>query len=419
MKHNILLLMSGSIACAKASGLVSAWAKAGHEVEVACTRSVAQFIGHATLEGFSGRPVLGNAFEPGRVMDHIHLAQWADIVVVAPATSNLINKFATGIADDAVTALWQAVWGRGKPMLIVPAMNTQMWNYPATRDSLAKLQSWGVRILQPADGALACGEQGAGRMLEVDEILQQVDAVLQSKAATAAEQYGLKRILITAGGTREPIDSVRYIGNMSTGRTAANLCDALLRAGHEVVWLGAESAQRPALPCEQVSYVSFRDLQDSLQQLLTNQRWDAVIHAAAVSDYSVAAIEQGDAVLAAGQSKLASDGEIRLKLQPNPKLLDALRGWSKNAQCRIIGFKLTDTADPEQRALAVQRLFDRASVDAVVHNDLQDIRNNRHPFTLHFSTGKSKACADVEQLARCLDQKFNEEAGEMAGELAP
>src|SRR3990172_3028647 len=103
MKPNILLLMSGSIACAKASSLVSAWVKQGHEVRVACTRSVAEFVGHATLEGFSGHPVLADVFTPGQVMDHIHLARRADLVVAAPATSNLINKLAAGIADDAVT----------------------------------------------------------------------------------------------------------------------------------------------------------------------------------------------------------------------------------------------------------------------------------------------------------------------------
>lgn len=415
MKKNILLLMSGSIACAKATGLVSAWVKAGHAVEVACTRSVANFVGHATLEGFSGRPVLGDAFESGRVMDHIHLAQWADIVVIAPATSNLINKLANGIADDAVGSLWQAAWGRDKPMIIVPAMNTRMWEYPATRDNLAKLQSWGVHILQPADGALACGEQGSGRMLEVEEILLQVDNFMHQQTSvqshgihSPAVQTGSKRILITAGGTREPIDSVRYIGNLSSGRTAASLCDALIRAGHEVLWLGAESAQRPSLPCEQRTYVSFTDLQSSLREILSSQSFDAVIHAAAVSDYSVDRIERGDAVLAAGNAKLSSAGEISLHLKLNPKLLDQLRSWSNNKQLRIIGFKLTDTTDSVQRAQAITQLFERAKVDWVVHNDLQQIKPDSHPFALHDSAGQAEACANVEQLGRCLNRKFME-----------
>ncbi|MDZ4730368.1 MAG: bifunctional phosphopantothenoylcysteine decarboxylase/phosphopantothenate--cysteine ligase CoaBC [Xanthomonadales bacterium] len=415
MKKNILLLMSGSIACAKATGLVSAWVKAGHAVEVACTRSVAKFVGHATLEGFSGRPVLGDAFESGRVMDHIRLAQWADTVVIAPATSNLINKLASGIADDAVSSLWQAAWGRGMPMIIVPAMNTQMWQYPATRDNLVKLQSWGVHILQPADGALACGEQGSGRMLEVDDILDQVDNFMHQQSGVQSHdvqspgvQTGGKHILITAGGTREPIDSVRYIGNFSSGRTAASLCDALTRAGHEVLWLGAESAQRPSLPCEQRTYVSFTDLHNSLQEMLSRQTFDAVIHAAAVSDYSVDRIQQGDTVIAAGHAKLSSNEEISLHLKPNPKLLDQLRGWSKNQQVWIIGFKLTDTADPALRSQAILQLFERARVDAVVHNDLQQIRLDSHPFALHYASGQAESCADVEQLGSCLNRKIRE-----------
>jgi phosphopantothenoylcysteine decarboxylase/phosphopantothenate--cysteine ligase len=242
-------------------------------------------------------------------------------------------------------------------------------------------------------------------MPEVEEILEQVDAALHSSPDLPA---GGKRILITAGGTREPIDSVRYIGNMSTGRTAAKLCDALLLAGHEVTWLGAESAQRPGQQCNQHRYVSFADLQAGLKRLLAGQSWDVIIHAAAVSDYSVDRILQGTSVLTAGQSKLGSEDEITLHLKPNPKLLDQLRGWSKNPRVCIVGFKLTDTDDPALQQRAVLRLFERAAVDAVVHNDLRQIHQDSqapdHPFTLYRAPESAEPCTDVAQLGKCLNR---------------
>ncbi len=135
--------MSGSIACAKASSLISEWTKQGHKVRVACTRSVAEFIGPATLQGLGAETVFDNVFAPDQAMEHISLGKWADIIIAAPATSNLINKLSAGIADDAVTTLWQAAYGQGKPMLIVPAMNTRMWRYPATQESVNRLAAMG------------------------------------------------------------------------------------------------------------------------------------------------------------------------------------------------------------------------------------------------------------------------------------
>jgi phosphopantothenoylcysteine decarboxylase/phosphopantothenate--cysteine ligase len=378
VKRHILLLMSGSIACAKASGLVSAWVKAGHEVRVAITRSVERFVGHATLEGFSGHPVLADAFTPGQIMDHVNLARWADLVVAAPATSNLINKLAAGIADDAVTSLWQAAWGRGYPLVIVPAMNTRMWQYPATQESLRRLASWGVQVLPTADGDLACGELGEGRMLEVDDILQRVEALLLPPGAAR------RRVLVTGGGTREPIDSVRFIGNASTGRTAAALADALAGRGHEVTWLGAASAARPDSACRQETFLTFADLEAALRSLLGEQPFDAIVHAAAVSDFSVdRVIAPGAGDSAPGGSKLPSDQPLGLQLKPNPKLLDRLRAWSANPDVRIVGFKLTHTPDAAARTRAVQSLFERAGVAAVVHNDLGAMAEGRHPFTAH------------------------------------
>lgn len=396
MTRRILHLMSGSIACAKATGLTSAWAKAGHEVRVALTRSAGRFVGPATLEGFTGHPALNDLFETGRVMDHINLARWADLVVAAPATSNLINKLATGIADDLVTSLWQAAWDRGLPMVLVPAMNTHMWNYPATRENVARLTGWGVHVLPTADGDLACGEHGSGRMLEVDEILERVDGLVGSSRA-----HG-RRILLTGGGTREPIDSVRFIGNTSTGRTAARLAERLTALGHEVTWLGAESAIRPQGVAHRASYVRFEDLRAQLERLLGAEPFDAVVHAAAVSDYSVGGISgagEGDSVPG---GKLPSGQPLTIDLTPNPKLIDRLRDWAGGRPVRVVGFKLTDTADRAGRERAIRGLFERAKVDAVVHNDLGDMRDGRHPFSVHRPDGRGEPLEDVDALADWL-----------------
>lgn len=166
-----LLLMTGSIACAKATQLISTWVKKGDEVKVVCSPGALNFVGKATLEGLSQNQVMSSVYEIGAMMDHIHVSRWADQIILCPATANVINKLAVGIADDAVTTVFVAAFSLKKPILIVPAMNTMMWQYPATQKSIEILEDWGVTTLQPKSGELACGENGAGRMPEIDEIL--------------------------------------------------------------------------------------------------------------------------------------------------------------------------------------------------------------------------------------------------------
>jgi len=395
---NILLLMSGSIACAKASSLISAWTKSGSRVRVVCTRAVTEFVGHSTLQGLGAELVFDNVFTPGQAMEHISLGKWADIIIAAPATSNLINKFSTGIADDAVSTVWQAAYGQGKPMLIVPAMNTRMWRYPATQESVKRLQQWGIHVLPVGKGELACGEHGEGRMLEPTEILQTVERLM-----VFDHQLSGKRILITAGGTRERIDSVRYIGNMSSGKTAARLADELTAAGHEITWLGAENAIRPNSVNRLVSFYSFADLAARLQELLARGDHDMVIHAAAVSDFSVAALETDDGTKLQQGGKLSSDSDLLLRLKPNPKLLSQLKKWSANPDLKVIGFKLTDTEDFQQRIAAVKKQFDQSGVDAVVHNDLADISEKAHSFNFYSGTQKPVYCEDGTKLASTIN----------------
>jgi phosphopantothenoylcysteine decarboxylase/phosphopantothenate--cysteine ligase len=214
-----------------------------------------------------------------------------------------------------------------------------------------------------------------------------------------------KRILITAGGTRERIDSVRYIGNMSSGRTASRLADELAAAGHQITWLGAEDAIRPVSVNKTLSYYSFKDLEARLRELLGSGDYDVVIHAAAVSDFSVVSVETGDDdALQGQQGKLSSDSDLLLRLKPNPKLLRQLKTWSGNPAVQVIGFKLTDTEDPQQRIAAVKKQFDHSGVDAVVHNDLSEISKKAHPFYLYTPMQDPVHCADSEILANTINK---------------
>lgn len=394
-ESRILFMMSGSIACAKATALISAWTKAGHAVRVAATPSVPNFVGAATLEGLSGHPVFGDTFETGRAMDHIELARWADLVVVCPASASLLARFANGLADDAVSTLWQATWDRDKPQFVVPAMNTHMWNYPATRENVERLTRWGVHVLPTARGDLACGETGAGRMLEPEDIRQRIESLL----AFDGDKPG-PAVLVTAGGTREPIDAVRYIGNLSTGGTAAALADALQASGFAVTWLGGDGAVEPAATrIRREHYVTFDDLARQLQRLLGSRHYHGVVHAAAVSDF---AIERSGGLAGTGKRKLSSDAGLTLPLKPNPKLLQRLRGWSANPELAVVGFKLTVGADPAKRDVAVSRLFDGDACDFVVHNDLDTIDDQRHPFRLFSPTGQVAAVEGAAALADVL-----------------
>jgi phosphopantothenoylcysteine decarboxylase/phosphopantothenate--cysteine ligase len=181
MSKNVLFLLTGSIACYKACAAISKLAQAGVTVQTVATPSALKFVGTATLEGLSSRPVFTDVFEPHRALDHIELARAADLAVVCPATANTINRLAAGLADDAVSTLFLAWELKTKPWWIAPAMNARMWEHPATSASLARLKSWGVRVMDPVEGPHACGEGGPGRLLEPEQIVSEVLAALGRK----------------------------------------------------------------------------------------------------------------------------------------------------------------------------------------------------------------------------------------------
>ncbi|MCR6655108.1 MAG: phosphopantothenoylcysteine decarboxylase [Opitutus sp.] len=177
-RGNILLCLSGSISAYKACTVISRLTQAGVTVQTAVTPGALRFVGAATLEGLSGRPVFSDLWEPGRAMDHISLAREADLALLCPATANTVNRLSAGLADDPVGALFLAWEHDKKPWWIAPAMNHRMWKHPATEASLAKLRSWGVRVLDPVDGPQACGETGPGRLADPEQIAAEVLAEL-------------------------------------------------------------------------------------------------------------------------------------------------------------------------------------------------------------------------------------------------
>ncbi len=382
-KSKIIFQLSGSIACFKACALLSALVKEGHEIEVVATASALKFVGEATLEGLTGRRVHTNTFEAGSYMQHIHLVRWADLIVLAPATANTLNKMAAGIGDDLVTTLFLA-HEFNKPYLVAPAMNQSMYAHPATRSSLEKLADWGVQVLATGTGALACGENGEGRMLEPEEILAAIHQALSSSAKLVAT--ATKKILITSGGTQEPIDGVRSLTNTSTGRTGAELATWFASQGADVTLLHAANAVLPAASpqIKRHTFTSFKSLETELSRLLTNFEFDAVIHLAAVADYSVSEIIADGAVLAAPvKGKVASADSLTLNLKKNPKLIDSIRKLSKNSDVQLIAFKLTNTHDFDERQTAIESLAAHAQPNFIVHNDVTEMTATLHPFEIY------------------------------------
>jgi phosphopantothenoylcysteine decarboxylase/phosphopantothenate--cysteine ligase len=358
---NFLVIFTGSIAAYKGCDVVSRLVQRGHRVRCVATPSALKFIGPATLEGLTGAAVLSDALAPGAALEHINLSRWADAVLVCPATANTLNRFAAGLGDDLAGALFLA-HDRTKPWIVAPAMNPAMWSHPATVAAVAKLRGWGVRFIDPVAGRTACGETGEGRLAEPEAIVVAAEAALARPARKL-------RVLVTAGGTAEPVDGVRVLTNTSTGATGALIATQLARAGHEVVLLRAQSALAADGPCREETFVTFAQLEAALRRLLTAEPFDAVIHAAAVSDYGVDLVVMAEGAAPVAGGKLPSGGAPVLKLRPNPRLVDQLRGWSR-APFTLVAFKLTHGAEAAEADAAVQRLFAHSGADFIVHNDL-------------------------------------------------
>jgi phosphopantothenoylcysteine decarboxylase / phosphopantothenate---cysteine ligase len=395
---NIVFVLTGSVAGYKACDAISRLVQLGHRVRTVATESALRFVGAATLEGLTGERVLGDLFQPGAALEHIQLTRWADAVVVCPATANTLNRFAAGLADDFAGALFLA-HDRSKPFLVAPAMNPAMWRHPATAEAVDKLGRWGVRFISVGEGRTACGEVGEGRLAEPADIVAAIEAALARPARRL-------RALVTSGGTAEPIDGVRVLTNTSSGRTGAGIAGHLARCGHEVLLLrSADSAAAPP-SCREESFSSFADLDGLLTRVLAAEAFDAVVHAAAVSDFGIGEVivDGGTRLPAAG--KMDSLSSPVLRLRPLPKLVETLRARSRNESMRVVAFKLTRGEDRDGGLRAVRALFDHSGADLVVHNDLAE-RNgaDAFPSEIHFRDGSPpERCATRSQLAASLER---------------
>lgn len=356
-KH-ILVGISGGIAAYKIPELIRLLVKAGAEVRVATTKNALEFVTELTLQTVSGSRVYSDVFAAinEHSTEHISLPDWCDAMIVAPATANVIGKMAAGIADDALTTTICSCTAR-KPIVVAPAMNDKMWESPATQHAIETIQSWNnVTVIEPVCGPLACGTEGKGRMPEVEVLQEALEYALAKKDLTG------RHILITAGGTREAIDPVRFVSNYSTGKMGFALAQACARRGAEVTLVcGAVSTTlvNPLGLIRRIDAISAQSMYEACQA-----EWpkaDTAILCAAVADFTPA--EQTDEKI----KKQPGQTEMSLRMVLTPDIARSL-GESKKDGQRLIGFAL-ETHDEKKNALLK---LERKRMDAIVLNSLRD-----------------------------------------------
>ncbi len=364
----ILLQVSGSIAAFKSVALTSMLVKEGFEVRVILSDGANQFVGPASFEGLTGNPVYFGNFEPGKMMAHIDLERWADLILLYPASAHSIAMLATGSGQTLLGAVFLAHEFK-KPYLLAPAMNQAMWKHPALKTNLETLQSWGVKILPPTEGTLACGETGDGRLIEPADALKVIQEQLD--ISMIKKESGLPRILVTAGGTTEPVDEVRHLRNLSSGRTGHEIALRLQKSGFPVTLVQSEySSYREGIP-NLICYSTTADFSRKLKSALSENEYDFVIHSAAVADYHVETITDGDGKVLTGTGKIQSNQPLFLKLMPNPKVIRELRTWSRNKSLKIISFKLTSDEQSDMK-------LESYDSEWIVQNHLKDVGPVEH-----------------------------------------
>jgi phosphopantothenoylcysteine decarboxylase/phosphopantothenate--cysteine ligase len=345
----VVLGVTGGIACYKAVELVRLLVKNGFKVRVIMTRGAIEFVTPLTFQTLSGNPVATETFSLTQESEigHINLADSADLFVIAPATANVIGKLASGIADDLLTTVLMATQA---PVLLAPAMNIHMYENVIVQENLRKLRRVGYHIMDPAEGYLACGYEGKGRLPDPEKISDEIERLLRKKDL-AGENF-----LITAGPSREPLDPVRYISNRSSGKMGYALARAALRRGATVALVSGPTALEPPSGARLIEVNTAAEMREAVLKEYPHS--SAVIMAAAVADYH--------AVAPSGQKIKRGVGDLELRLIPNPDILKEL-GQNKDGKW-LVGF----AAETENLTANAQKKLHEKNLDIVIANNVAE-----------------------------------------------
>ena len=368
----ILLGITGGIAAYKAANLIRLFSEAGHQVQVLPTENALRFIGKSTLEALSGHNIDTDMYSDVAQVRHVELGQQADAIVVAPATASFIGRLTSGIADDL---LLNAIMASTAPIFLAPAMHTEMWQNPATVANVRTLVERGIRVLEPASGRLTGSDSGPGRMPEPESIVEYV---------LRAGRLSGKKVVVTAGGTREQIDAVRFIGNSSSGRMGVEIAKAARDAGAEVTLIAANV--ETSLP-QGVTIVRVSSVDDL--EVAMDRDADLLIMAAAVSDFKVENPYPG---------KLKRSGAMQLNLVSTKDLIAAYASNHPKTFC--VGFALAEQ-DADLETIARSKLWDKG-LGLVVGNKVSALGAKSTEVLIVKPEGSIQLTGEKDQVAKDL-----------------
>ena len=356
-QKTVVVGVSGGIAAFKVIELIKNLKKENINIFVIMTKSAEAIVNPEEFQKISGNKVYRTLFEKNfnyktvlknRKVDHIELADKADLVIILPATANIIGKIANGIADDFLTT---TLFATQAPVLICPSMNIHMWENPIVQENIKKLQSLGYQCIGPDSGLLACGYEGKGRLTDISKIKKEILALLNKQ-----ELLKGRRIIITAGGTREPIDDIRFITNRSSGRMGIAIAETCFLQGADVLLLRAKNAVKPRYPIQEKTFETADELASLLKQHAPT--CNICFHTAAVSDFKIA-VQEG---------KIPSEQALVLQLMPREKIYTQIK--ASNPRITLIAFKAEWKKSDKELLEKAKRKLHNSNIDFLVVNDV-------------------------------------------------